>query len=809
MRRITLLTFVLAVSVLLVVAATPALAANQHCPPNEVALVKALKHRGAIPRDATKAQIQSALQTYLQQKLGSQPEDRPNVVSPTARFSPWRSVLRATSGPFVDNTLVILVDFSDTDYTDPTYGSFPGGPLHGTIPAPAPGDNSTFWPGPGNKGFGVKHYQSMLFGTSYPVYWPNGKLRGTSKDTMHNFYLTESKGKYTVSGSIAAWVTLDKPEAWYGRDSGSGTDDYTGPIWRVVTDAIDKLHDTQPNFPWAKYDRKNPYGIAGPDPNVPDGIIDHLIIVHAGVDQSAGGGAQGDDAIWAHSSQVDPWNGLGPGAKGGYQVPDTVDAAHPDGIWAQRYTCNPEDGAAGVFCHEFGHDLGLPDEYDVTYGGESPSAFWTLMAQGSWLGKKFGIGTVAGPLNVWDRWFLGYLKPQNVAVGQTRTFHLPPSSTGAAGKVAFRVNLPDAYHEVTLGDPTATTAPQLWSGMGDELDSLLTTTTAVSVPDDTGAALSFDTWYEIEEGYDYAYVEVSTDAGAHWTALTNADTVASPTGAEGLTGSSNPDADGYPQWTTESYDVSAYAGQDVLLRFHYKTDMAYSLRGWEIDNIAVTSDSETGFTNDGQIDAFDAPQGSNWNVGWKQIDGSWTGFTPRYYYGEYRNHTGVDAATAACYNFTDATIVHVEFYPYNTGLHLIYNDTFFFDNNVYMHPGEGAQMVIDAHPYPDFRVAWDDFWNPILYPWPTRVQVRDAAFSTRKAPGVWLTPFRGTPEQVLLAGRKAQPVFDDTAQNRYWFPSAWDAGTLIDPLGVRIVVKGFDKAGNMVVTVRGAANLPG
>ncbi len=164
-----------------------------------------------------------------------------------------------------------------------------------------------------------------------------------------------------------------------------------------------------------------------------------------------------------------------------------------------------------------------------------------------------------------------------------------------------------------------------------------------------------------------------------------------------------------------------------------------------------------------------------------------------------------DASTKTCYNFTDFNYLHVEFYPYNTGLHLIYNDTFWFDNNVGMHPGEGARMVVDAHPYPDMRVAWDEFSNPILYPWATRVQVRDAAFSTKASPTVSLTPFVGTPEKVTLPGRKGQPVFDDNGQGRYWFPSAWSAGTYIEPLGVKITVKGFDMAGNMIVTVRGAS----
>jgi immune inhibitor A len=797
----------LAAFVLFAVGAQPALAARQHCPPNEVALIKALKQRGAIPRNASKAQARSILQRYLQQKLGAQPEDRANlgngsVAGRSSGVSPWgRVMLAAPAGQVHDNALVILFDFSPADYTDPGFPdqTFQGGPLHGLIPPPGPTDNSTFWPGPGNKGFGVAHYKNMLFGTSFKVYKANGALRGISTDTMRNFYLAESKGKYLLSGAVAGRYTLPYPEAWYGRDAPDGsTDSLTGPVWRVARDAVQALADAQPNFDWSKYDKKNPFGIAGDNPNVPDGIIDHLIVIHAGADQSAGGGAQGDDAIWAHSWWIDSSSGAGPGGKGGFQVPGTVDATHPDGIWAGPYTCNPEDGADGVFCHEFGHDLGLPDEYDTSYGGEAPSAFWTLMAQGSWLGKKFGIGTVAGPLNVWDRTFLGWLKPTEVKVGTAKTLKLAPSATGAFNKVAFQVDLPDAYHEVDLGGTAD--APELWSGMGNDLDNLLTAKSAVAVPDDTTVALTFDSWYEIEQGYDFGFVEVSTDAGASWTALAGTSTVDAGNGRPGLSGISNPDGDGAPQWEQESYDMSAYKGQDVLLRFHYKTDGGYALRGWEIDNIALG-----GFSNAGDISAFDnAPAATQWYLGWKQIDDFWSGATARYYYGEFRNHAGVDAATKTCYNFNDFNYLHVEFYPYNTGLHLIYNDTFFFDNNVGQHPGEGAQMVVDAHPYPDFRVAWDEFSNPILYPWATRVQVRDAAFSTKASPGVWLTPFRGTPEQVLLAGRRAQPVFDDNGMGGYWFGSAWDAGTFIEPLGVHIVVKGFDKAGNMIVSVKGA-----
>jgi bacillopeptidase F (M6 metalloprotease family) len=41
------------------------------------------------------------------------------------------------------------------------------------------------------------------------------------------------------------------------------------------------------------------------------------------------------------------------------------------------------------------------------------------------------------------------------------------------------------------------------------------------------ATLRFNTWFEIEEGWDYGYVAASTDGGATWTALRGDHTTAS------------------------------------------------------------------------------------------------------------------------------------------------------------------------------------------------------------------------------------------------------------------------------------------
>ena len=97
--------------------------------------------------------------------------------------------------------------------------------------------------------------------------------------------------------------------------------------------------------------------------NEPDGYIDHFQAIHAGEGEETGGGAQGTDAIWSHRWYAF-YNNIGftgPGFNplGGVQVGGSS-------YWIGDYTVEPENGGVGVFAHEFGHDLGLPDLYDTS-----------------------------------------------------------------------------------------------------------------------------------------------------------------------------------------------------------------------------------------------------------------------------------------------------------------------------------------------------------------------------------------------------------------------------------------------------------
>jgi len=121
-----------------------------------------------------------------------------------------------------------------------------------------------------------------------------------------------------------------------------------------------------------------------------------------------------------------------------------------------------------------------------------------------------------------------------------------------------------------------------WSNRGD--DSNMTLTRPFDLRALTGATLQVQMWYDIEPDWDYAYVEVSADEGVTWEILAGpSSTTDDPNGnsfGAAYTGSSG-------GWIEETFDLSAYAGQEVLVRFEYVTDDAINRAGWLIDDVCI------------------------------------------------------------------------------------------------------------------------------------------------------------------------------------------------------------------------------
>ena len=138
---------------------------------------------------------------------------------------------------------------------------------------------------------------------------------------------------------------------------------------------------------------------------------------------------------------------------------------------------------------------------------------------------------------------------------------------------------------------------QWWSNRSDESDARLTRTFDLTGLEQ--ATLQAWMWHDLEVDYDYAYVEVSTDDGETWTILANDHTVTSnPSGnsyGPALTGLSGGD-DG-PAWIQQSFDLTPFAGQQVLIRFEVITDEELNHPGLCLDDVTIP---ELGYTHDAE-----------------------------------------------------------------------------------------------------------------------------------------------------------------------------------------------------------------
>ena len=317
-----------------------------------------------------------------------------------------------------DRIFAVIVEFGDKQYPNPI---FQGPPPDGSTkdvdgaaaqrdPAArtAPSTTRTLWQADYNRA----HYEDMYF------------------NRMAKYYEDQSSGRYSVDGDVTEWVKVPFNEARYGRN-------YCGSIVcatskALVRDALAMWVDSQLKSgktmaqvqDYLKtFDMQDRYDIDGDGEfEEPDGFIDHFQVVHAGGDEAAGDPNQGTDAIWSHRWQRDPAarrpvRRRRRRRRNGGLVSSTAVPNNPTGLWVYDYTMQPENGGLGVFAHEFGHDLGLPDLYDTsgnTGGAENNTGFWTLMSSGSNIGdgSPDGIGDDPTDLGACELFQLGWLQPQ-------------------------------------------------------------------------------------------------------------------------------------------------------------------------------------------------------------------------------------------------------------------------------------------------------------------------------------------------------------------------------------------------------------
>ena len=229
-----------------------------------------------------------------------------------------------------------------------------------------------------------------------------GLLNGpSSKPTFRQYYLENSYGKLDISVDVVGWVRAGNGYEHYGYNGGQGYP----RAQDLVAEAIDGAERAGVNF--SEYDNNN------------DGSVDGIIVIHSGP-----GAEEGTRYEYFLSHR---W---------------AINSKYYDARYVSDYITLPETRARsliniGIFCHEFGHLLGLPDLYDTNTADTDPRdpdsyvmdddsngiGDWGLMGTGGYLG---GEAYPAG-MTAWSKEKLGWAEVKDIT-GQYGTYTLNAAS---------------------------------------------------------------------------------------------------------------------------------------------------------------------------------------------------------------------------------------------------------------------------------------------------------------------------------------------------------------------------------------------
>jgi M6 family metalloprotease-like protein len=239
-----------------------------------------------------------------------------------------------------------------------------------------------------NNTYPKSNFDSLLYGSNYR----------SGDGSFKTYYETSSNGTITVDVDVVGWYRAANNYLYYSNDSGSTR------AADLVREAVDAAELAGVNF--ANYDNNN------------DGDVDGVLAVHAGPGAESGSMRQ---YIWSHRWVLNGGS-LGQVFYDGKRINDYMINPETRGTVA-----SPRMVGIGVFCHEFGHNLGLPDLYDTddSNGDSEGIGNWCLMAGGGWLGGEHR------PVNfsAWCRIENNWDTPTVLSIGGSSSESLSPAST--------------------------------------------------------------------------------------------------------------------------------------------------------------------------------------------------------------------------------------------------------------------------------------------------------------------------------------------------------------------------------------------
>ena len=188
--------------------------------------------------------------------------------------------------------------------------------------------------------------------------------------SVKSYYLENSYNYLTVNGTVSSLYRMPRTHDFYADGLSS---DYS----TLARDAIAVA--TTAGFNFSSYD--------------------HVMIYHAG--EGAETANSPSNYIW--SAYLPAGSVGGPAASG-----KTFDGVTfvPE---SEFFGVDP----LGVICHEYGHQLGLPDLYNTADNQSAVVGYWSLMDTGIYIGSP--LGSNPSHLDPWSKQYLGFSSPETVS----------------------------------------------------------------------------------------------------------------------------------------------------------------------------------------------------------------------------------------------------------------------------------------------------------------------------------------------------------------------------------------------------------
>ncbi len=235
--------------------------------------------------------------------------------------------------------------------------------------------------------------------------------------SVADYFVAQSYGLYRPQFKVVAEITLSNGYAYYGQDGSNGSTD--SKSYEFVSEAL-ALASQAADF--------GEFCTAGTT-NVP-----LVALMYAGPGQQSSFEDGCKDYIWAKFRQAT--NKLNDGKY-------TAKSCLMGNELLQSYGSTPNDvkGAEmdgiGVFAHEFGHALGLPDFYDTRSSGTFTTlSFWDMMDYGEFTYD----GYRPSEYTAYERSYMGWLKVEELT-DEPLLAHLLPINTSEADEQAYNDQL--------------------------------------------------------------------------------------------------------------------------------------------------------------------------------------------------------------------------------------------------------------------------------------------------------------------------------------------------------------------------------